>query len=82
MDDEGYQGGLSRSSRWGCAAAVFVAGPLGLFLLIADALGDCIPEHPCSKGFLLNVALPTIIAAVVTGFSVRAVVDWWERNDG
>ena len=81
MNDDGYQGGLPRGSRWGCAAALFVAGPLGLFLLIADALGDCIPEHPCSKSFLLNVALPTIIAALVTGYSVRSVVGWWERND-
>jgi len=80
MSEEGYQGGTTRGGRWGCADAAFLGFPLFFFLLIGDALGDCVPDTECHKDFPPYVALPTAIFALVVGFGIRAVVNRWRQN--
>ena len=53
MAGESYEGGLSRADKWGCVAASVVGLPIFAALLFVDALGDCAPDAPCRKGFLL-----------------------------
>jgi len=80
MSNQGYQGGTTLGGRWGCVSAAFLATPLFIFLMIGDALGDCIPDEPCRKGFLLNVVLPTAIFALAIGGGVRALINRWKRD--
>jgi len=80
LSNAGYQSGITSGGKWGCAAAVLLSLPFFLFLLIGDALGDCIPEEPCQKGFVVNVALPTVIFASAIGFGVRAIVNRFARD--
>jgi len=80
MSKDGYQGGTTPGSRWGCAAVTLFGFPIFFFLLIGDALGDCIPGEPCHKGFLAYVVLPTAIVALVAGLGVRAIVNRSKRN--
>lgn len=71
MARENFDGGLSRSDRWGCIVATAVGLPIFVFLLIVDALGDCAPDSDCRKGFLAMVLLPTVIIAGVSGLLAR-----------
>lgn len=80
MSDDGYQGGATVGDRVGCAIAAILGLPLFFFLLIGDALGDCAPDVPCRKGFLLYFALPTAIISLAVGLGVRALVNRWKRN--
>ena len=74
MAGESYEGGLSRADKWGCVAASVVGLPIFAALLFVDALGDCAPDAPCRKGFLLMVLLPSLIAAICAGLLVRFLV--------
>ena len=76
----GYRGGGTRGGKWGCLAAAVVATPLLCFLIIGDALGDCVSGEECHKGFLANVALPTIAVGLLVGLLVRAAVNWLGRR--
>jgi hypothetical protein len=75
MSDSGYQGGSTAGSKWGCAAAALVGAPLFFVLLVADALGDCVPDTGCEKGFLPFVAVPTLVVVTVLFFVVRLLVN-------
>ncbi|MEO5773250.1 MAG: hypothetical protein ABIQ32_03915 [Sphingomicrobium sp.] len=71
MSEDGYVGAPTKGGKWGCALAALVAVPIGIFLMIVDALGDCAPDVPCGKGFWVHVALPTIVIAILVGLPVR-----------
>lgn len=75
MRDEGYKGGTSVESKWGCFTAAIVCGPLFFFLILLDALGDCAPEPTCKKGFLPFVLMPTGVVAAALYFGVWFVVN-------
>jgi len=45
---DGYQG-LPRSERWGCFAGLLIGGPVLLFLLGLDAVGDFPPTSAAGK---------------------------------
>lgn len=81
MSDGGYKGGATVEGRWGCIASAILGVPVFMFLLIADALGDCAPDTACKKGFLTQVVLPTAIVAISVGLLVRWAVKTSKRND-
>ncbi|NML07460.1 hypothetical protein [Sphingomonas sp. G-3-2-10] len=70
MGEGGYNGGLTVEGRWGCIAAASLGVPAFMFLLLADALGDCAPGTACKKGFLTQVALPSATIAIGAGLLV------------
>jgi hypothetical protein len=76
--DDGYQG-LPRSDKWSCLVAALVGGPVFLFLLGMDALGDCAPDTSCRKGFWLMVFAPSLLVTLLVFAGVRAIV---RRNSG
>ncbi|MFZ3485744.1 hypothetical protein [Sphingomonas sp. 3-13AW] len=52
-----------------------------MFLLILDALGDCVPDTACKNGFLTQVLLPSAVIAIGVGFLVRWAVKTARRNN-
>jgi hypothetical protein len=80
VSDSEYRGGTTAGSKWGCAAAAIIGVPLFSFLLLVDALGDCIPDDNCKKGFLPFVVAPTFVAASVLFFVVRFIVNKMRRS--
>lgn len=81
MSDGGYKGGATVEGRWGCIASAILGVPVFMFLLLADALGDCAPDTACKKGFLTQVLLPTAIVAIGVGLLVRWAVKAAKRNN-
>lgn len=81
MSEGGYKGGATVESRWGCIASAVVGALAFMFLLLADALGDCAPDTACKKGFLTQVLLPTVVIAIGVGLLVRGVVKTARRNN-
>ncbi|SKB84010.1 hypothetical protein SAMN06295937_102238 [Sphingopyxis flava] len=81
MSDGGYKGGATVEGRWGCIASAILGVPVFMFLLLADALGDCAPDTTCKKGFLTQVLLPTAIVAIGVGLLVRWAVKAAKRNN-
>jgi hypothetical protein len=77
-----YEGGGTPGGKWGSFAAALVGAPLFFLLIIVDSLGDCAPATDCHKGFLIYVALPTILVGLFVGVSVRAAVNCFKRNGG
>ncbi len=80
MDGGWYDGGFTTGGRWGCAVAALIGSPLFLLLMIVDALGDCAPNVSCRKGFLTNVALPSLIFMLAVWLVVRDIVNRFKRN--
>jgi hypothetical protein len=80
VSDSGYRGGTTAASKWGCATAAIIGVPLFCFLILVDALGDCIPEADCKKGFLLFVVAPTFVVAAVLFLAVRFIVNKTRRS--
>ena len=80
MSEGGYKGGLTVEGRWGCIASAILGVPVFMFLLLADALGDCAPDTACKKGFFAQVLLPTALIAIGVGFLVRWAVRTGRRN--
>lgn len=80
MGDSKYQGGTTAGSKWGCAVAAVIGVPLFCFLTLVDALGDCIPDSDCKKGFLPFVVAPTVVVAAVLFFVVRLIVNKIRRS--
>ncbi|PHQ64318.1 MAG: hypothetical protein COC10_01565 [Sphingobium sp.] len=74
MSEGDYRGGSTVGGRWGCIASVILGVPVFLFLLIVDAMGDCVPDTACRKGFLTQVLLPSMIVALCVGLLVRWAV--------
>ena len=70
----GYKGGPTVEGRWGCVASAVVGVPVFVFLLLADALGDCMPDNACNKGFLIQVLLPSVVVAIAVGLLIRWAV--------
>lgn len=81
MDRSRYRGGTTAASKWGCAVAAGIGFPLFFVLLLADALGDCVPDTECGKGFFRFVLLPTVIVGLASFVTVRWIVDWFCRSD-
>ncbi|GAA4778907.1 hypothetical protein GCM10023219_28720 [Stakelama sediminis] len=52
-----------------------------MFLLLADALGDCAPDTACKKGFLTQVLLPSAVIAIGVGLLVRWAVKTARQNN-
>lgn len=75
MSGSGYRGGTTPGGKWGCAFAALAGAPLFFFLVLMEALGDCVPDAACHKGFLLMVVLPTILIATPIGLVVRWLVN-------
>ena len=80
MSEGGYKGGTTVEGRWGCIASAILGIPIFMFLLLVDALGDCVPDTMCKKGFLTQVLLPTAVVAVSAGFLVRWAVKKARRD--
>ena len=80
MSDGKYQGGTTAGSNWGCAVAAAIGVPLFCFLTLVDALGDCVPDADCKKGFLPFVVAPTAVIAAVLFFAVRFIVNKMRRS--
>ena len=57
--------------------------PLFVFLLMADALGDCEegPNDPCHKGFILMALAPSLIITAAVYWGVRAIFRSRKRDD-
>jgi len=55
--------------------------PVFMFLLLADALGDCAPDTACKKGFLTQVLLPSVIIAIGGGLIGRWAIKAAKRNN-
>lgn len=83
MSIDGYDGyeGSSARTRWGCGVACLIGMPLFGFLLLVDALGDCIPGSECRNGFFSTVLVPSAIVALATFFAARAFVGWLQRRN-
>lgn len=64
MNDDGYRGGPATESKWGCVVAGLIGIPIFIVLLLNDALGDCVPDTECKKGFLTQVLLPSAVITV------------------
>lgn len=79
MSDSEYQSGTTAGSKWGCAAAAIIGVPFFCFLTLVDALGDCVPDVDCKKGFLPFVMAPTVVVAAVLFFLVRLIVNKMRR---
>lgn len=81
MSDSGYKGGATVEGRWACIASAVLGVPVFMFLLIVDALGDCVPDTACKKGFLTQVLLPSAVIAISVGLLVRWAVKTAKRNN-
>jgi len=81
MSDGGYNGGATPEGRWGCVASAVLGVPVFMFLLIVDALGDCVPDTACKKGFLTQVLLHSAVIAVGVGLLVCWAVKTARRNN-
>ena len=73
MAGDSYDGGLSTADKWGCVAASVIGLPIFAVLLLVDAIGDCAPDTPCRKGFLLMVLLPSLVAAAGAALLARFI---------
>jgi hypothetical protein len=82
MGESEYRGGTTAGSKWGCATAAIVGVPIFFFLMLVDALGDCVPDDDCKKGFLPFVVAPTFVIAAVLFFFVRSIVNRMRRSSG
>lgn len=71
MSEGGYKGGSTAEGRWGCIASAVLGVPVFLFLLLANTLGDCVPDTACKKAFLTQVLLPSVVIALGVGLIVR-----------
>ena len=80
MDDNRYRGGTSAGSKWGCGVAAIVTLPI-FILMVADALGDCVPDVECKKGFIPVVLAPSATIGFGLFFGVRFVVNRLRRSD-
>lgn len=80
MSEDGYKGGTTVEGRWGCIASAILGIPVFVFLLLVDALGDCVPDMTCKKGFLTQVLLPTAVVAIAAGLLVRWALKTARRN--
>lgn len=81
MTDGGYKGGATVEGRWGCIASAVLGVPVFMFLLLVDALVDCVPDTACKKGFLTQVLLPSAVIAIGVGLLVRWAVKTARRNN-
>ncbi|MBA2934975.1 hypothetical protein HZF05_12785 [Sphingomonas sp. CGMCC 1.13654] len=75
MSDSEYRGGSTTGGRWGCGFAILFGLPVGIFLTLVAAMGDCMPGVQCHKGILLDVILPTAALAAVIGFGSRWIIN-------
>jgi len=75
MNSQGYDDGPTRGGKWGCAVAALIGGPLFLFLMLIDSLGDCPPDVDCGKGVWTHVVLPTMLVTIPVGLIIRWVVN-------
>lgn len=81
MAGDDYKGGPTPEGKFGCLVGSLIGVPTGMCLLLADALGDCVPNSPCHHGFLLSVLLPSVGIAIVVGLAARWMVKAYRRKD-
>jgi hypothetical protein len=82
MAGDGYKGGPTPEGKFGCLIGSLIGVPTGIFLLLADALGDCAPDGSCHHGFLLNVLLPSVGITAVVGLAAWWIAKTYRRNVG
>lgn len=63
----------------GCVVALVVTVPVFVLLAMAEVLGDCLPDYPCSKNFPRNVLLPTLLLGGGVTLAVGGLIKAW-RN--
>ena len=80
MNDSRYRSGRTAGDKWGCGLAAIVACPLFFFLVLVQALGDCVPDLPCHKSFWLMVVSPTVLVGTAVGLGVRWLANRLLRN--
>jgi hypothetical protein len=78
---DGFRSVSTKGGKWGCAVMTLICAPLFFFLVLVDALGDCMPDVECHKGFIRNVALPTALVGLVIYFAIRTIVNWVDRRN-
>lgn len=76
---DGYQGGSTIGGHWGCGFAVLIGFPVGMFLMLANTLGDCEPGVECHHVWT-GAVLPTVLLAAAVGFGIRSAVNRWIRG--
>lgn len=75
MADDGYKGGMTTGSKWGCVATILV-GCLLLFLsMFVAALGDCPSDSRCPTQSIIFVILLPIGIAALAGLAVRWLIN-------
>ena len=82
MAGDGCKGRLTTEGKFGCLAGSPIGVLTGICLLFADALGECVPDSPCHKGFLSNVLLPSVGIAVVVGLAAWWIAKTYRRDGG
>jgi hypothetical protein len=80
MNDGGYDSSRTAEARWGCIASAMLGVPVFMFLLVVDALGDCVPDTACKKGFLTQVFIPTVLVTLGIGLLLRWAVKTAKEN--
>lgn len=81
MSDDGYSGGGNAGTKWGCLGGALIGAPIFMFLLIGEALGDCIEGDECKNGFVLGVLLPSAAIAGLVFLLIRWAVNEARRNN-
>lgn len=81
VNDNRYRGGTSVGSKLGCGVAAIVTLPIFFIFMVADALGDCMPDVECKKGFIPFVLAPSAAIGFGLFFGVRFVVNRLRRSD-
>lgn len=81
MSDNRYDGGTSAGSKWGCLGAALIGVPMFMFLLVGEALGDCIEGDECKNGFVFGVLLPFAAIAGLVFFLIRWAISEARRNN-
>ncbi|MDH7639736.1 hypothetical protein [Sphingomonas oryzagri] len=82
MSDSEYRGGTTAGGRWGCGLAILICLPVGIYLTLVAALGDCTYGVQCHRGMLLDVILPTAALAALIGFGARWLINGMNRERG
>ena len=71
---------LHSPSGCGCLLSALVTAPVLFVLFMAEVLGDCPPDYPCSKSVTLHVLLPAALLALAVGLPTKWLVGWWNRR--
>lgn len=76
MTGSRYESGVTTGGKWGCALSAVVGFPLIGLVVLASALGDCVPDTSCNRGLAWWLLVPAVMIAMAVGFGARALVNW------